>query len=107
MSPTAIYEILLSITSYINTHIHINKLEAIMMTLVKDGIINGENVVLIRKQYLENIKWQSDNYNAVESWVFTNIKLNRHEMKKYNTCRDQNNMKDQIIKTMKRKFYET
>jgi hypothetical protein len=107
MSPSGIYEILVSMSSYINTRLHINELEAIMMTLLNDGIINEENVIFIRKLYLENIKWQSDNYSAVENWVFTNIKLNRNEMKKYKTCRELHNMKDQIILRKKRKFCES
>ena len=101
------YEILLSISSCINSQLHISELEAIMMKLVKDELINEENILSIRKRYLENIKWQSDNYNAVENWVLTKIKLNKSEMKTYNTCRDMNNMIDHKIKTKKRKFYES
>ncbi|KAL7038737.1 hypothetical protein ACKWTF_009675 [Chironomus riparius] len=107
ISSSTMYEILLSISSCINSHLHISELEAIMTKLVKDELINEDNILSIRKRYLENIKWQSDNYNAVENWVFTKIKLNKIEMKNYNACRDMNSMTDQKIKTKKRKFYET
>jgi hypothetical protein len=107
MSSSSIYEIILTISSCINTNLHINEIEAIMMALVKDDIINNENVSSIRNQYLENIKWQNDNYNAVENWVLTHSKLSKIEMKKYSACREIHDMKIHITKRKKRKFCET
>ncbi|XP_070500227.1 aminopeptidase N-like isoform X2 [Chironomus tepperi] len=107
MTSSSINEILLAISACINTHLHISELEAIMLKFMRDKVINEENLLCIRKQYLGNIKWQSDNYNAVESWVLRNIKLNKKEMKKYNTCREIHNMNNHIVETKKRKFFET
>lgn len=78
-----------------------------MMKFLKNEIINETNVSSIRQRYLENIKWQNENYGAVESWVLTNIKLSKNEMKNYNSCLDIHNMKEHSIKTKKRKFCET
>lgn len=61
-----------------------------MTKLLVNGIINEDNVAILRNSYTENIKWQIENYEAVESWISSKIKFDKNEKIEYLKCKDRN-----------------